>query len=70
MGVRSECLGEFKYLGKKVTNDNNMDKELRNGIILANKCYHGLNRKFKSYFLTLSPKLRLHKTILRLVLDV
>jgi hypothetical protein len=37
---------EFKYSGTTVTSDNNMDKELRNRITLANKCYHGLKGKF------------------------
>jgi hypothetical protein len=63
-----EIVQEFKYLGTIVTNDNNMDKELRNRIILANKCYHGLKGKFKSHFLTLHTKLRLYKTLLRPVL--
>jgi hypothetical protein len=52
--------------GKIVTNDNNMDKELR--ISLANKSYHGLTGKFKSRFLTMSTKLRLFKTLLRSLL--
>jgi hypothetical protein len=59
-----ETVQEFKHLGTTVTNDNSMDKVLRNRIILANKCYHGLG-KFKSHFLTLSTKLRLYKMLLR-----
>jgi hypothetical protein len=59
---------EFKYLGTTVTNDDNMDKKLRNRIILANKCYYRLKVTFKSHFITLITKLRLYKTLLRLVL--
>jgi hypothetical protein len=36
-----EIIQEFKYLETVVTDDNNMDKELRNRIILAHKCCHG-----------------------------
>jgi hypothetical protein len=49
-----------------VTDDNNMDSELRNRIILVNKCYHGLKGKFKSHFLTLSTKSKFYKTLLSL----
>jgi hypothetical protein len=59
---------EFKYLGRTVTNDGNMDKKLINRIILANKCYCKLKVTFKSHFITLITKLRLYKTLLRLVL--
>jgi hypothetical protein len=48
--------------------DNNMDKELRNRIILANKCYHGLKGKCKFHFITLNTKLRWYKPLLRPVL--
>jgi hypothetical protein len=34
-----EIVTKFKYLGKTVTNDNNMDKELINRIILANTSF-------------------------------
>jgi hypothetical protein len=59
---------EFQHIGTVVTNFNNMDEELRNRIILANKCYHGLKGKFNSHLLTLSPKLRSRETLLRPVL--
>jgi hypothetical protein len=35
-----EIVQEFKYFGTIVKSDNNMDKELRNKIILCNKYYH------------------------------
>jgi hypothetical protein len=50
------------------TNDKNMDKSLRNRILWANKCYHGLKGKFRSHFLTQSTKLRLPERLLRPVL--
>ena len=52
---------QFKYLGTIVTNDNNLDKEIRYRISLANNCYHGLKHFFRSQFLNLRTKLNLCK---------
>ena len=38
-----EVVQQFKYSGTNVTNDNNLDKEIRYRISLASNCYHGLN---------------------------
>jgi len=47
---------QFKYLGTNVTKDNNLDKEIRYRISLANNCYHGLKHLFRSQFLNLRTK--------------
>ena len=41
-----KVIQQFKYLGTIVTNDNNLDKEIRYRISLANNCYHGLKHLF------------------------
>ena len=52
-----EVVQQFKYLGAIVTNDNNLDKEIRYRISLANNCFHGLKHLFRSQFLNLRTKL-------------
>ena len=65
-----EVVQEFKYLGTIATNDNNLDKEIRYRISLANNCYHRLKYLFRSQFLNLRTKLNLYKTLLKPVLTV
>ena len=66
--IKFEVVQQFKYLGTIVTNDNNLDKEIRYQISLANNCYHGLKHLFSSQFLNLRTKLNLYKTLLKPVL--
>ena len=54
-----EVVQQIKYLGTIVTIDNNLDKEIRYRISLANICYHGLKHLFRSQFLNLRTKLNL-----------
>jgi sorting nexin-29 len=49
-GYNIERTLEFKYWGKIVTNNNNMDKGSRNRIIMANKYYHGLKENLSLIF--------------------
>jgi hypothetical protein len=63
-----EVVQQFKYLGTIVTNENNLDKEIRYRILLANNCYHGLKHLLRSQFLNLRTKLNLYKTLLKPVL--
>jgi hypothetical protein len=49
---------------KKLQVENcNMDRTIRSNIILDNKRFHGFKGKFKSYFLTLSTKLKLYEAL-------
>jgi hypothetical protein len=64
-----EVVQQFKYLGAIVTNDNNLDKEIRYQISLANNCFHGLKHLFRS-LLNLRTKLNLYITLLKPVLMV
>jgi hypothetical protein len=49
-----------------VNNDNSV--EIRKRILLANKCFYGLERQFRSQFLSIKNKVKLYKTSNRPVL--
>jgi hypothetical protein len=49
-----------------VNNDNSV--EIRKRILLANKCFYGSKRQFRSQFLSIKNKVKLHKTLIRPVL--
>ena len=61
--TKFEVVQLFKYLGTIVTNDNNLDEEIRYRISLADNCHHGLKHLFRSQFLNLRTKLNLYKTL-------
>jgi hypothetical protein len=49
-----------------VNNDNSI--EIRKRILLANKCFYGVKRQFRSQFLSIKNKVKLYKTLIRPVL--
>jgi hypothetical protein len=49
-----------------VNNDNSI--EIRKIILLANKCFYGLKRQFRSQFLSIKSKVKLYKPLIRPVL--
>ncbi|PSN47892.1 hypothetical protein C0J52_01258, partial [Blattella germanica] len=60
-----EIVQEFQYLGIIVMTDNNLDREIKNRIFLANRCYHSINNILKSKYMNLETKIALYKTLLR-----
>jgi sorting nexin-29 len=63
-----ETVQSFKYLGSLVDVNNNNSVEIRKIILLANKCFYGLKRQFRSQFVSIQNKVKLYKTLMRPVL--
>jgi hypothetical protein len=59
---------EFKYLGTMISYDNSLDIEIHHRLLLANRCYHGLKKQIKSYYISMKTKCKLYKTLIRPVL--
>jgi endonuclease/exonuclease/phosphatase family metal-dependent hydrolase len=59
-----EVVEIFIYLGSLVTKDNNMEEEIKRRILLANKCYYGLQKHMKSKIVSKTTKIRLYKTLI------
>jgi hypothetical protein len=47
-GVTYEGVAEFIYLGTLITNDNNVEKEIRRRILAGNRTYFAAIRLFRS----------------------
>jgi hypothetical protein len=55
----------FKYLGSLVTYKNDISVEIKNRIVLGNKCYCGLRKHLGSRSLSLGTKCLMYKTLIR-----
>ena len=58
----------FTYLGSLINISSDTSIEIRKRIVLANKCFYGLKRQFRSHLLSIKNKVKLHKTLIRPVL--
>ena len=47
-----ERVEEFKYLGKTLTNQNSIQKEIRSRLKLGNACYHSVQNLLSSSLLS------------------
>lgn len=65
---RIEAVDDFMYLGSLMDRDNDMSKEIKRRIVLANRCYFGLAAQPKSRNISCGTKIRIYKMILRPVL--
>ena len=63
-----QIVHEFKYQGTIITDENDINKEIRSRILQANRCYYALKNQFKSHILNLDVKFKIYKTILRPIL--
>jgi hypothetical protein len=63
-----EIVQSFTYLGSLLDVNNDNFVEIRKRILLANKCFYGLKRQFRSQFLSTKNKVKLYKTLIRPVL--
>jgi hypothetical protein len=59
-----EVVKEFSYLGSKVNCINNIDGEIHNRILLANRAYCGLRNLFTSRYVFWKTKCLLYKTLI------
>ena len=50
----SERVEEFKYLGKKLTNQNSIQEEIKSRLKLGNSCYYSVQNLFSSSLLSKS----------------
>jgi hypothetical protein len=51
-----EVVKELRYLGTTVMFHNIISKEIKDRLIMANKCHYGVKRQFRSHHLTLKTK--------------
>jgi sorting nexin-29 len=63
-----ERVEKFSYLGSLKSHDNDVSQEVKQRIVVANKCYYGLARQLKSRFLSRHNKIKIYKTLIRPVL--
>jgi sorting nexin-29 len=63
-----ETVQSFTYLGSLVDVKNDNSVEIRERLLLANECFDGLKRQFRSQLLPVKNKVKLYKTLIRPVL--
>jgi hypothetical protein len=56
-----EHVHTFTSLGTKINKENDITKEVRNRIAVANRCYFRLQKHFKSNFISRTTKILLYK---------
>jgi hypothetical protein len=62
-----ENVSQFKYLGRTVTCQNSIQKEIKRRLISSNACYHSVQNLLSSSVLSKDLKIRIYKTINLLV---
>uniref|UniRef100_A0A2S2PQV7 Uncharacterized transposon-derived protein F52C9.6 n=1 Tax=Schizaphis graminum TaxID=13262 RepID=A0A2S2PQV7_SCHGA len=60
-----EKVDDFKYLGVKINNSNNMHKEIKERISNGNRCYFSINKLLRSKLLSRKSKTTLYTSYLR-----
>ena len=55
---------EFKYLGKKLKNQNSIQKEIKNRLKSGNACYHSVQNLLFSSLLYKNIKVKIYRTII------
>jgi hypothetical protein len=63
-----ERVEKFCYLGSLISHDNDVSQEIKQCIVVANKCYYGLARQLKSRVLSRHNKIKIYKMLIRPVL--
>ena len=59
-----ERLEEFKYLGKKLTNQNSIQEEIKSRLKSVNACYHSVQNLLSSSLLSKNLKIKIYRTII------
>ena len=52
-----ERVGEFKYLGTRLTNQNSIQEEIKSRLKLGNACYHSVQNLLSSSLLSKNLKI-------------
>jgi len=58
-----KMLDDFKYLGITLTNQNSIQKEIKNRLKLGNACYHSVQNLLSSSLLYKNLKIKIYRTI-------
>lgn len=63
-----EIVNDFIYLGTAINKTNNISFEIKRRTILANRCYFGLSKQFKSKAISRQTKITFYKSLILPVL--
>jgi len=59
-----EWVGEFKYLGTALTNQNSIQEEIKSRMKSGNACYHSVQNLLSSSSLSKNLKIKIYRTII------
>jgi len=62
-----ERVGEFKYLGTTLTNQNSIAEEIKSRLRSGGACYHSVQNLMSSRLLTKNLKIKIYRTVILLV---
>ena len=55
---------DFKYLGTTLTNQNSIAEEIKSRLKSGNACYHSVQNRLSSRFLSRNSKIKIYRTII------
>jgi len=58
-----ERVGEFRYLGTTLTDQNSIQEEIKSRLKLRNVCYHSVQNLLSSRLLSRNLKIKIYRTI-------
>jgi len=59
-----ERVGDFKYMGTTLTNQNYIKEEIKSRLKSANACYHSVQNLLSSGLLSKNLKIKIYRTII------